>query len=166
MHIPTIIRRGSIIAGLIGVLGASLSGCGGGSGGNHTPPPNLPAPGTTPFTNSTQSSRAACQANAHQNGRTRWTILVYINAANNLQPDSLLNVAQLASVGSDSNVNIVVQWKQASNCPYFSSVNDCGNTSFVGTRRYYILPHNQTDVTNIQNGNTSSLEDAQERLPD
>ena len=59
------------------------------------------------------TNRAVCAANAHASGRTRWTVLVYINAANNLQPDSLLNVAQMASVGSDSNVNIVVQWKQA-----------------------------------------------------
>ncbi|HZP85023.1 MAG TPA: hypothetical protein VFB21_25520, partial [Chthonomonadaceae bacterium] len=98
------LRRLSVLAGLVGILGASLSGCGGGGGGGGGNPG--PGPGT---------GRAACTQNAHQAGRPFWTILVFMNAANNLQPDSLLNIAQMASVGSDANINIVVQWKQA-NC--------------------------------------------------
>jgi len=78
-------------------------------------------------------------------------VLVYINAANNLQPDSLLNVAQMASVGSDSNVNIVIQWKQAQ-CV------DCGQPSFFATRRYLLHQHPAADVTAIGNGNTTSLD--------
>ncbi len=154
-----------------GMAGLLLSGCGGGSssstGAGGGTGGRLVSPGTTPFTNVSLSSRAACQANPHVAGHARWTVLVYINAANNLQPDSLLNVGQMASVGSDgTNLNIVIQWKQANVCPYFSTVNACGNPSFVGTHRYYLLPHSAADVTSIENGNTSSLEDAAERLPD
>lgn len=131
-------RRLSALVGLIGILSASLSGCGGG-GGNSTG-----GDGDT-------GSRAACAANARRSNRTaRWTVLVYINAANNLQPDSLTNIAQMASVGSDANVNIVIQWKQA-NCA------DCGVPSFTGTRRYLIKPHSAADITRIQNGDTSVL---------
>lgn len=135
-----IYRRLSAFAGLAGVLAASLPGCGG--GGNSTP---TPTPGSPIGT------------------RARWTVLVYMNAANDLQPDSLNNVAQMASVGSDSNVNIVLQWKQ-SNCA--SSGANCGTPSYVGTRRYYIRAHSAADVTAISNGNTSSLENANERLAD
>jgi hypothetical protein len=89
-----------------------------------------------------------------------------MNAANNLQPDSFLNIAQMASVGSDANVNIVVQWKQA-NCA------GCGTPSFIGTRRYRIMPHTQAQVSricsNLHNSNTcagdTSILDA-DRLPD
>jgi len=170
MNIRFKFSRFSTLVGVLGLVSASLSGCGGGgsSGGGGGPiPSGLPAPGTSPYTSSRQATAAACQPNPHQSGRARWTVLVYINAANNLQPDSLLNVGQMASVGSDgTNLNIVIQWKQANNCPYFSSVNNCGNPSFVGTHRYYILHHSAADVAAIENGNTSSLEDPQERLPD
>src|SRR5689334_22604707 len=91
-------RRLAVFAGLIGILGASVSGCGGGS--------------SSPVS----TTRSVCSVNTHVSGRSRWTVLVYMNAANDLQPDSLLNVGQMASVGSDgTNLNFVVQWKQA-NC--------------------------------------------------
>jgi clostripain len=141
--------------GLFVLFLASMSGCtsssgtnngggggGGGGGGNN---------GGGNF-----SGRAACNANPTAGGRPRWTVLVYINAANNLQPDSLLNMAQMASLGSDNNVNIVVQWKQA-------SCFDCGNPSFTGTRRYKVSQHSATEVQAITAGNTSSLD--RDRLP-
>lgn len=152
------LRRLSVLAGMVGILGASLSGCGGGSGGGGQPGPG-PGPGPG-------AGRAACTQNTHQAGRPFWTILVFMNAANNLQPDSFLNIAQMASVGSDANVNIVVQWKQA-NCA------GCGTPSFIGTRRYRIMPHTQAQVSricsNLHNANTcagdTSILDA-DRLPD
>src|SRR5882724_8091021 len=135
MSVRHTLRYLSTGVGLIGILGASLSGCGGGStpstGGNNT--------------------RAACQPNTHVSGRARWTILIYMNAANNLQPDSLLNVSQLASTGSDANVNLVIQWKQAQ-CV------DCGSPSFFGTRRYLIHAHSVTEVAAIRGGDTTSLD--------
>ncbi|MDE2126985.1 MAG: hypothetical protein KGJ62_10380 [Armatimonadetes bacterium] len=135
------LRRASLWTGIIGIAGASFSGCGGGGGAVVPPPP---------------AGRAACATNAHQAGRAKWTVLIYMNAANDLQPYSLLNMGQIASVGSDANVNIVVQWKQAAagTC----SDPGCGNASFVGTRRYFIKQHNATDVQAIENGNTTVLD--------
>src|ERR1041385_6260459 len=93
-------RRMACCAGLVGVVGAAFCGCGGGGGSSSVSNNGgsggvtFVAPGTSPFVNPPLSSRAACQANTHQNGRARWTILVYMNAASNLQPDSLINIAQ------------------------------------------------------------------------
>ena len=142
-------HRLSAFVGLLGTIGASLSGCGG-SGAPIVPLPN----------------RSVCLANtAHNDGRARWTVLIYVNAANDLQRFSLTNVGQMASIGSDSNVNIVIQWKQA-NCQ-----TDCGTPSFLGTRRYLLKQHNAADVTAIQNGVSTSLDpdrlaDPQTNRPD
>lgn len=144
-------RRWSAGLGMIGVMAAALSGCGGSGGVIGNPPGNggnnpTPSPGDPDFT-----TRAACTANTTSGTKPRWTVLVFMNAANNLQPDSLTNIAQMASVGSDANVNIVVQWKQA-NCA------DCGTPSYTGTRRYFIRQHSASDVAQIRSGNTASLD--------
>ena len=140
------LSRVSAYAGLLGVLVASLSGCGGGgspSSGTIITPPNF-------------SGRAACQIKSRNAAHARWTVLVYLNAANDLQPDSLLNIAQMAKVGSDgTNLNIVVQWKQQS-CP--NNAFGCGTPSFEETRRYYIRQHSQADQNQINAGNTSVLD--------
>ncbi len=71
--------------------------------------------------------------------RAKWTFLVYINAANNLQPYGPLNVNQMEKVGSSADLNIVVQWKQAS-CA------SCGTPAWVSTRRYYVTRDADTAV--------------------
>jgi len=153
-------RRWTSYVGVLGILSAALSGCGGSGGAIGLPNPNpnpgggnpTPSPGDPDFT-----TRAACTANTPRGNVPRWTVLVYINAANNLQPDSLTNIAQMASIGSDANVNIVVQWKQA-NCA------DCGIPSYDATRRYLIRQHSAADVTQIRAGNTAVLDS--DRLSD
>lgn len=151
------LRRLALAAGLIGILGASLSGCG---GTGTTPPPGGGGFANPPTADFGNFNRSVCTANAHTNGRARWTLLVYMNGANNLQPDSLTNVAQMAAAGSDANVNIVIQWKQSTHClPTY----DCGTPSFNGTRRYFLKPHSQADVNAIGGGNTTSLDP--DRLP-
>lgn len=139
IHFTHILRPLSVGIGLLGIVGASLSGCGGGGGSSSS------GGGAT----GGGGSRAACNANpAHNDGRARWTVLVYMNASNNLQPYSLLNIAQMASIGSDSNVNIVVQWKQSPQ----SEITDCTDCvpSFVGTRRYLLHLHDVTSLcTNL-----------------
>ena len=167
-----LVREAKLAKGFLGVLGFAvisiLCSCGGGGGGG---PVNqgLIAPGLSPFVNSSrQAISAACTANSHVAGRARWTVLLFINAASNLQDDSWLNVAQMASVGSDSNVNIVVEWKQSSSNPYFNLAGiqpAAGDIpSFVGTRRYLISKHSAADVAAITNGDTTSLNI--DRLPD
>ncbi len=150
----------SLFAGFLAVLAASLAGCGGGGSASApagctsivTPTPVIPA----------YQSRAACALTPHQSGRAKWTILVYMQAANNLQPYSLQNVAQMAQVGSDADVNVVLQWKQIP----AAITNSCPNCdpSFYGVRRYYIRKHSASDVTAIEAGNTTVLQS--DRLPD
>jgi len=84
----------------IPLLTFGLIGCGGGGGG----------------------------ATAPQSGT--WTILVYMNAANNLDPDSVLNIEQMQQAASNPQVRIVVEWKQ--------SLSVSNGATFDGTRRYLI----------------------------
>ncbi|MGC8668366.1 MAG: clostripain-related cysteine peptidase [Chthonomonadales bacterium] len=79
----------------------------------------------------------------NQAQRAKWTFMVYLNAANNLQEFGPLNVNQMEQVGSTGNVNIVVQWKQAA-CA------TCGTPDWVGTRRYYITHDTDTGTVNSQ----------------
>jgi hypothetical protein len=67
---------------------------------------------------------------------SKWTILVFLNAANDLHPFSTLNVNQMERVAQNSDVRMVVQWKQSQSA--FPS------SSFNGTRRYLVRP----DTTN------------------
>ncbi|MBX3095972.1 MAG: Ig-like domain-containing protein [Fimbriimonadaceae bacterium] len=62
--------------------------------------------------------------------RTKWTVLVYLNAANDLFRASDLNVNQMESVANNPNVRFVVQWKQ--------SKNNFASSSFDGVRRYLV----------------------------
>jgi hypothetical protein len=104
--------------------------------------------------------------------RARWTFLVFINAANDLQPFGPLNVNQMEKIGSFADLNIVVQWKQAA-CA------TCGRPDWIGTRRYYITKDNDTSMvtskliedmgTNIDMGDWRELRKfitwTQERYP-
>lgn len=70
--------------------------------------------------------------------RSEWTVLVYINAANDLYLYSDLNVDQMERVANNPDLRFVVQWKQSREI--FSS------SSFDGTRRLLVQPNNQEGV--------------------
>lgn len=61
---------------------------------------------------------------------TKWTIMVYMNAANDLAPFSTLNVNQMEKVAGNAQVRFVVQWKQ--------STTAWPSSTFNGTRRYLV----------------------------
>ncbi len=65
-------------------------------------------------------------------GQAKWTVLVYMNAANNLYSFSDPNVIQMQRAAGNPQVRFVVQWKQTQ-AIYPQS-------SFDGTRRYLIKP--------------------------
>ena len=44
---------------------------------------------------------------------TKWPVLVYINAANDLYQFSDLNMNQMEQVAGNNQVRFVVQWKQS-----------------------------------------------------
>ncbi len=73
--------------------------------------------------------------------KAKWTFIVFLNGANNLQQFGPLNFNQMEKVGSTSDVNIVVQWKQA-------SCFDCGSPDWQSTRRYYVTKDNDIHTVN------------------
>ena len=147
--------RTQLLLAMICLFISLLSGCSDG-GSTTTPPvnngdiPNLTRSSTGIDAINNATGRSACAVNAVSGSKPKWTVLIYMNAANNLQPDSLTNIAQMALVGSNANLNIVVQWKQ-SNCA------TCGSPSFNETRRYKIGAHSGADVQAIQAGDTTVL---------
>ncbi|GMV88443.1 MAG: hypothetical protein AMXMBFR81_13740 [Chthonomonas sp.] len=64
--------------------------------------------------------------------RTKWTVMVFLNAANDLYRFSTLNVNQMESVAQNPDVRFVLQWKQ--------STSRYPGSTFDGTRRYLVKP--------------------------
>lgn len=70
-----------------------------------------------------------------------WTIMVYINGKNNLEDMAFYNFFQMESVGSTSNVNVVVQLGRTSGSNHTSL-----DGGWTGCRRYLIEQHVDTDT--------------------
>lgn len=68
----------------------------------------------------------------------KWTVIVFMNAANNLWPYSTLNMNQMEKVAQNPDVRFVVEWKQ-------STMVDPGS-SFNSTRRYLVKPDTTTAI--------------------
>lgn len=62
-----------------------------------------------------------------------WTILVYMDADNNLEPVGILDFLELSSVGSNADVNIVVQFDRAAGF-------DASHGDWKDTRRFFVTP--------------------------
>ncbi len=90
---------------------------------------------------------------------SKWTVLVYLNAANDLYQFSDLNVNQMEQVAGNPDVRFVVQWKQSTDL--FS------DASFNGTRRYLVKPDNTNTIASelVQNmGQSVDMGDKQSML--
>lgn len=70
--------------------------------------------------------------------RGKWTVMVFMNAANDLFTFSTLNMNQMETVASNPDVRFVVQWKQAKDL--FSG------STFNGTRRLLVKPDSSNQV--------------------
>jgi len=93
-------------------------------------------------------------------GVAKWTILVYMNAANDLNSFSAMNVNQMETAATNSNVRIVLQWKQATDVS--------PDQTFNGTRRYLIKHDTSAGIkspvvqdlgTGVDMGSPSTLND-------
>lgn len=88
--------------------------------------------------------------------RGKWTVMVYMNAANDLFTYSDLNVNQMERVASNPDVRFVVQWKQSRDA--FPS------SSFDGVRRYLVKPDTSSQVvselvqSDLRDNNGNSLD--------
>lgn len=91
-------------------------------------------PGTVRATHTTSGLQGSgvFTVTAPQTTTSKWTIMVFLNAANDLYPFSTLNVNQMESVAQNEDVRFVLQWKQSKSL--FS------NSTFDGTRRYLVRP--------------------------
>ena len=76
---------------------------------------------------------------------SKWTVLVFMNAANDLYPFSELNMNQMEQVAGNPDVRFVVQWKQATSI--------FPDSSFNGTRRYLVKPDQTNQIASelVQN---------------
>ncbi len=83
--------------------------------------------------------------------QTKWTVLVFINAANDLYWASDINVNQMEQVADNPDVRFVLQWKQSRDV--FSS------SSFDGVRRVLVKPDNTSAIVSevVQSGLTDGL---------
>lgn len=70
--------------------------------------------------------------------RTKWTVMVFLNAANDLYRFSTLNVNQMESVAQNPDVRFVLQWKQ--------STSRYPGSTFDGTRRYLVKPDTSSAI--------------------
>jgi hypothetical protein len=111
-------KRVVLFLGLLGILFALLSGCGGVWGRTSSSPP--PPPGGR--------------------GTLKWTVMVFLNAANDLDDYSELNINQMEQAQTNPNVRVVVQWKRAARF--------APQGSWTGTRRYLIQYDADTQTVN------------------
>lgn len=120
----------------------------------------LPGSATITARDADSTQTASTTATVPSPPRSTWTIMVYLDAANDLQPYSLLNMNQMELLGGGANVRFVVQWKQLK---IFSG------STFDGTRRYLVnQDSDQTAVksqmvqdlgTNVDMGNAQTMRD-------
>lgn len=72
-----------------------------------------------------------------------WTIMVFINGKNNLEPYAIKDINEMEMVGSSDKVNIVVEVGRIKGY-------DSSNGDWKTTRRYYITKDNDTKTINSQ----------------
>jgi len=80
------------------------------------------------------ASALACgQAFAQDSAKKEWTVMVYMNAKNNLEPFALANFHSMAAVGSNAKVNVVTEMGRPSTYRY---TEEDGNWS--GVYRFFV----------------------------
>jgi hypothetical protein len=122
---------------LLSLLGVSamtvaLTGCsgGGGNGGGITPPSSRLQKTGTPSPQG--SSWSIVGEGADVQPKKKWTVLVFINGANDLETYGVLNMNQMEKIGSTADVNMVTQFKR------IGGRFDNSNGDWSDTRRYYV----------------------------
>lgn len=75
-----------------------------------------------------------------ENPLKKWTMMIFINADNDLEGAGIGDINEMEAVGSDENLNIVVQIDRHKDVvtETENSVYDVSNGNWSGTRRYYI----------------------------
>jgi len=84
-----------------------------------------------------------CFTNPSGHSIPEWTVMIYLDADNNLESAGINDINEMEMVGSSSKVNIVVQ---ADRIPGY----DISNSDWTTTRRYYIMQDNDPFLINSQ----------------
>jgi hypothetical protein len=131
-RLPIFIALGVLLACIVfaGLAGGVLllSRAAGGSsatpvaGSTSGPAATNPTPGPAP-------TRAAADEDA------AWTVMVYLDGDNNLEPDAITDFAEMAAVGSSDQVKIVVELDRVSSG---ESWDDSSAGDWDGTRRFLV----------------------------
>lgn len=138
---------------------AAVAGCGGGGGSTNIPPASrLQETGAT----SPQPGWSIVGTGADIQPKKKWTVLIFLNGANDLETYGILNMNQLEKIGSTADVNIVVQFKR------IGARYDNSNGDWSDTRRYYIdRDGDESSITstlisqknNVDMGNAATLQE-------
>ena len=127
------------------LLLAALVGCGGGGGGGATRSDEVFNP---------PSPQISTIAEARL--RAQWTVLVYLDADNDLENAGIRNFNQMEMIGSTRNVHVVVQMDRMRG-------NDPNNDSWTDTRRYLII--HDSDPQKMNSLRLDTTEAALDRAP-
>lgn len=127
-------RSPRLTVGLLLVVAVAVA-CGGGGGGAQPPPP----------------------------GPTGWTVLVYTAADNDLEPFALLNLEQMAAVGSSAGLNIVAEVDRAPLGKYTSASNALLNLAPWSTAKRLLVKKGSfqeiSDLGEINTADPANLAD-------
>lgn len=92
----------------------------------------------------------------------KWTVMVFLNASNNLYPYALPNINQMEQVAYNPDVQFVVQWKES------AKIFGAKNVDFDGTRRYLVKSDTSSQLkstlvqdmgANVDMGSVDTLHD-------
>jgi len=108
------------IAGFWLVLAALIAGCGGGGG-----------TGTRSGDDVWLNTSPAIYTKQEAQQRAKWTVMVYLDADNDLESAGIHNFNQMEAVGSTQDVHVIVQMDRRTG-------SDPDNESWTDTRRYLI----------------------------
>src|SRR4051812_43544541 len=122
-----------------------LGGClallllaGGLSGSLDDPPASTTKPPATPKPAAgrpTATPKPAASAANNSSAATDWTVLVYLDGDNNLEEDAIGDYAEMASVGSNARLNIVVQFDRITSDEDWD---DTSNGDWPGVKRFRV----------------------------
>ncbi len=82
--------------------------------------------------------------------RSKWTIMVFLNASNTLYPYAVQNMNQIEKIANNPDVRFVVQWKQV------RGLDGNDDPLFSGTRRY-LAAYDSTSLSSSANTIKSNL---------
>ncbi|MFH1586879.1 MAG: clostripain-related cysteine peptidase [Candidatus Diapherotrites archaeon] len=89
--------------------------------------------------------------------KAKWTIMVYLDSDNNLEPAAIMDIDEMEMAGSNEDVRIIIQWDRA---PGY----DESNGDWTGTKRFLITNDLQEGVVASQE--IMDLEEADMANPD